>query len=71
MPRHGTLWHFGLFAFAFGSVLTLGRGSSGAEPPPSDPTAPARNRMVQRHLVEHGIKDPRVLDAFRTGKAQR
>ena len=22
--------------------------------------------MVQRHLVEHGIKDPRVLEAFRT-----
>jgi protein-L-isoaspartate(D-aspartate) O-methyltransferase len=22
--------------------------------------------MVQRHLVEHGIKNPRVLDAFRT-----
>ncbi len=32
----------------------------------SDPTAAARNRMVQRHLVEHGIKNPRVLEAFRT-----
>jgi protein-L-isoaspartate(D-aspartate) O-methyltransferase len=32
----------------------------------SDPTAPARLRMVQRHLVERGIKNPRVLDAFRT-----
>ncbi|WP_422930390.1 protein-L-isoaspartate(D-aspartate) O-methyltransferase [Singulisphaera sp. PoT] len=31
-----------------------------------DPTAPARRRMVERHLVERGIKDPRVLDAFRT-----
>jgi protein-L-isoaspartate(D-aspartate) O-methyltransferase len=31
-----------------------------------DPTAPARRRMVQRHLVEGGIKNPRVLDAFRT-----
>src|SRR5690242_9906079 len=31
-----------------------------------DPTAPARNRMVQRHLVERGIKNPRVLEAFRT-----
>ncbi len=31
-----------------------------------DPTAAARNRMVQRHLVERGIKNPRVLDAFRT-----
>src|SRR5271165_5324312 len=32
----------------------------------TDPTAAARNRMVQRHLVERGIKNPRVLDAFRT-----
>jgi protein-L-isoaspartate(D-aspartate) O-methyltransferase len=31
-----------------------------------DPTAPARHRMVQRFLVENGIKDPRVLEAFRT-----
>jgi protein-L-isoaspartate(D-aspartate) O-methyltransferase len=31
-----------------------------------DPTAPARKRMVQRHLVERGIKNPRVLEAFRT-----
>ncbi len=33
---------------------------------PADPTAAARNRMVQRHLAEHGIKNPRVLEAFRT-----
>ena len=32
----------------------------------SDPTARARNRMVQLHLVERGIKNKRVLDAFRT-----
>jgi len=31
-----------------------------------DPTARPRNRMVQRHLVERGIKSPRVLEAFRT-----
>jgi len=31
-----------------------------------DPTARPRNRMVQRHLVERGIKSPRVLQAFRT-----
>ncbi|HEY2157484.1 MAG TPA: protein-L-isoaspartate(D-aspartate) O-methyltransferase [Isosphaeraceae bacterium] len=31
----------------------------------SDPTAPARAKMVQQHLVERGIKDPRVLQAFR------
>jgi protein-L-isoaspartate(D-aspartate) O-methyltransferase len=32
----------------------------------NDPTAAARNRMVQRHLVARGLKNPRVLDAFRT-----
>lgn len=37
-----------------------------AEPAPADPSVPARNRMVERHLVERGIKDPRVLKAFRT-----
>jgi protein-L-isoaspartate(D-aspartate) O-methyltransferase len=31
-----------------------------------DPTAHARNRMVQRHLAERDITDPRVLEAFRT-----
>jgi protein-L-isoaspartate(D-aspartate) O-methyltransferase len=31
-----------------------------------DPMAEARERMVQRHLVERGIKDERVLQAFRT-----
>src|SRR5689334_5860913 len=35
-------------------------------PPDDDPTAAARKRMVQRHLAERGIKDPRVLEAFRT-----
>jgi protein-L-isoaspartate(D-aspartate) O-methyltransferase len=40
-------------------------GGAGAEPAP-DPTAAARNRMVERHLVERGIKNPRVLEAFRT-----
>src|SRR4051794_5830786 len=49
-----------------GLVLLLGRGAIGDEPAGADPTAPARNRMVQRHLVERGIKDPRVLEAFRT-----
>jgi protein-L-isoaspartate(D-aspartate) O-methyltransferase len=32
----------------------------------NDPTAAARNRMVQRHLVARGLKNTRVLDAFRT-----
>jgi protein-L-isoaspartate(D-aspartate) O-methyltransferase len=32
----------------------------------SDPFVAARDRMVDRHLAERGIKDPRVLKAFRT-----
>jgi protein-L-isoaspartate(D-aspartate) O-methyltransferase len=43
-----------------------GQGAGKRAPSTEDPTAPARNRMVQRHLVERGIKDPRVLEAFRT-----
>lgn len=31
-----------------------------------DPFATARARMVQRHLAERGIKNERVLEAFRT-----
>lgn len=31
-----------------------------------DPFAAARARMVQRHLAERGIKNPRILEAFRT-----
>jgi protein-L-isoaspartate(D-aspartate) O-methyltransferase len=31
-----------------------------------DLTARPRNRMVKRHLEDRGIKNPRVLDAFRT-----
>jgi protein-L-isoaspartate(D-aspartate) O-methyltransferase len=44
-----------------------GAGSAqGASQKTDDPTAPARIRMVQRHLLERGIKNPRVLEAFRT-----
>lgn len=32
----------------------------------ADPTAAARAKMVQRHLAERGIKNPRVLEAFAT-----
>ena len=46
-------------------VLAVSAWSSGQDST-DDKTAPARKRMVQRHLVERGIKDPRVLDAFRT-----
>jgi protein-L-isoaspartate(D-aspartate) O-methyltransferase len=54
-------------------VILAGAGSAGAQEgvkppaaPADDPTARPRARMVQRHLVERGIKNPRVLDAFRT-----
>lgn len=43
-----------------------GRGDEPKGKAEEDPTAPARQRMVQRHLVERGIVNPRVLDAFRT-----
>ncbi|WP_250846680.1 protein-L-isoaspartate(D-aspartate) O-methyltransferase [Aquisphaera insulae] len=36
------------------------------EQPANDPTAAARNRMVERHLKERDIRNPRVLEAFRT-----
>ena len=51
---------------ALGLVMAAGPRVRGDEPAATDPTAPARDRMVQRHLVERGIKDPRVLEAFRT-----
>jgi protein-L-isoaspartate(D-aspartate) O-methyltransferase len=38
--------------------------ASGDEP--VDPKAAARNKMVQQHLVERGIKNELVLKAFRT-----
>ncbi len=46
------------------AVLLPGRASGGDEPA-ADNRAAARNKMVQQHLVERGIKDKRVLDAFR------
>jgi protein-L-isoaspartate(D-aspartate) O-methyltransferase len=50
-------------------VLTLAASFSfawGQEKSAEDLNTAARNRMVDRHLVERGIKDPRVLEAFRT-----
>lgn len=44
-------------------VMTAPLGAS--DDAPADHDAVARERMIQRHLVERGIKDPRVLDAFR------
>jgi protein-L-isoaspartate(D-aspartate) O-methyltransferase len=47
-------------------AVLVGLSAWAAEPPEADPTAAARRRMVERHLAERGIKDPRVLEAFRT-----
>lgn len=43
-----------------------GKAAAKADAKPSDPYAKVRERMVQRSLVERGIKNQRVLDAFRT-----
>ena len=51
--------------FAIGLAMVAGPWATGEEPP-TDPTASARNKLVQQHLVERGIIDKRVLDAFRT-----
>ena len=45
--------------------LSIGRTDE-PKPKVDDTRAAARNKMVQQHLVERGIKDPRVLEAFRT-----
>lgn len=59
--RLATLW--GVLAW-----LMLGiPGAQGQDPKTAeDAYTTQRLRMVERHLVERGIKDPRVLDAFRT-----
>jgi protein-L-isoaspartate(D-aspartate) O-methyltransferase len=53
----------------FGSVLAaigvLCFRTWNSAPAQEDPTAAARSRMVSRHLAGNGIKNPRVLDAFR------
>lgn len=48
-------------------AIVLSVASRGDEPKGGDdPFVAARKRMVQRHLEERGIKNPRVLEAFRT-----
>ena len=38
---------------------------SSQPPPPPDPTAPARNELVDHTIVDRGVKDPRVIAAMR------
>jgi protein-L-isoaspartate(D-aspartate) O-methyltransferase len=49
----------------------LGTVPAKAESSKVDKTVAARNYMVQRHLIERGIKNPRVLEAFRTVQRHR
>lgn len=61
--------NFGPIVAGLALALGLVGAGPGDEPKKTDaedPLAAARERMVQRHLAERGIKNPRVLDAFRT-----
>lgn len=62
-PR--TIWSTAVGA-VLGLVVWSATTSHADEPKVEDTKVPARLKMVQQHLVERGIKDPRVLDAFRT-----
>jgi protein-L-isoaspartate(D-aspartate) O-methyltransferase len=54
-------------ALLLGALAVAGRSEQPADAKKGETDhQAARNRMVQRHLVERGIKNPRVLDAFRT-----
>ena len=64
MDRHYSV-RAALIAAASWVALAAGP-ARGDEPKPDDTRAAARLKMVQQHLVERGIHDPRVLDAFRT-----
>jgi protein-L-isoaspartate(D-aspartate) O-methyltransferase len=57
-----------LYSWMPASVQGQAAGKSEAKAPTAsdDSYAAARNRMVDRHLVDHGIKNKRVLEAFRT-----
>ena len=51
---------------SIGMAMVFWVPSKGDEPETPDPFVAARNRMIERHLVGRGIKDKRVLEAFRT-----
>jgi protein-L-isoaspartate(D-aspartate) O-methyltransferase len=54
-----------LLACTLFALATLAAAVLADDKQQPDPTAAARKKMVQQHLVERGIKDPRVLEAFR------
>ena len=47
-------------------VALVGVAALADDPKPTDPFKAKRDRMVTRHLVERGVKNERVLEAFRT-----
>jgi protein-L-isoaspartate(D-aspartate) O-methyltransferase len=53
-------------SLAMMAILATSALVASGDEPSNDSRAAARNKMVQQHLVERGIKDQRVLDAFRT-----
>jgi protein-L-isoaspartate(D-aspartate) O-methyltransferase len=61
---------FALIASVVGFAASPSSGQKPTDPnvksETRDETASPRKRMVERHLVERGVKNPRVLDAFRT-----
>ncbi|HWE36981.1 MAG TPA: protein-L-isoaspartate(D-aspartate) O-methyltransferase [Isosphaeraceae bacterium] len=61
---------FSRISLGLAAILAMAATAPGDEPKAkakkADPLQPARDRMVQRHLAERGIKDPKVLEAFRT-----
>jgi len=65
MPDHATPRLLAPAAIALAMVAWALVDAPAQEPAP-DPTAAARRKLVQQHMVERGIKDPRVLEAFRT-----
>jgi protein-L-isoaspartate(D-aspartate) O-methyltransferase len=68
MANHRAVFRFS----AFVAIATLFALIASADEPAKtkekdkDNKVAARNRMVEHHLVERGIKDKRVLDSFRT-----
>jgi protein-L-isoaspartate(D-aspartate) O-methyltransferase len=56
----------GSWMHAYAQGQGAGKSAAGQDSASDDPYAAARNRMVDRHLVERGIKNKQVLKAFRT-----
>ena len=57
---------FVAFTHAWAQDKATGTVPAKAESSKDDTRAAERNHMVQRHLIERGLKNPRVLEAFRT-----